>query len=65
MRKRDKSLRDTLIEQGTSSSLWIREKFIHSKDVVVSDEQYFDSVLRSWSVDPCDNNEEGREEDEY
>ena len=25
-------------------SLWIREKFIHSKDVVVSDEQYFDSV---------------------
>ena len=37
-----KSLRDTLIEQGTSSSLWIREKFIKSKDVVVSDEQYLD-----------------------
>lgn len=50
-----KSLRDTLIEQGASSSLWIREKFIKSKDVVVSDEQYFDSVLRSWSVDPCDD----------
>ena len=26
-----------------------REKFIHPKDVVVSGEQYFDSVLRSGS----------------
>jgi len=47
-------IRKKLIRQGTKSSEWIREKFIKSKDVTVSDVSYFESMLKTWSEDPCD-----------
>lgn len=49
-----KSIRNTLIEHGEKSSLWIRNNFIKSSDVVVSDVTFFDSAVRTWSKDPCD-----------
>ena len=49
-----KRIRKKLIRQGTKSSLWIRDKFIKSKDVTVSDASYFESMLKTWSEDPCD-----------
>jgi len=49
-----KRIRKKLIRQGTKSSEWIREKFIKSKDVTVSDVSYFESMLKTWSEDPCD-----------
>lgn len=52
-----KRIRRKLIRQGTKSSEWIREKFIKSKDVIVSDVSYFESMLKTWSEDPCDMDE--------
>lgn len=49
-----KRIRRKLIRQGTKSSEWIREKFIKSKDVTVSHVSYFESMLKTWSEDPCD-----------
>jgi len=48
-----KRIRRKLIRQGIKSSEWIREKFIKSKDVTVSDASYFESMLKTWSEDPC------------
>ena len=52
-----KRIRRKLIRQGIKSSEWIREKFIKSKDVTVSDVSYFESMLKTWSEDPCDLDE--------
>ena len=49
-----KRIRRKLVRQGIKSSEWIREKFIKSKDVTVSDVSYFESMLKTWSEDPCD-----------
>ena len=46
-------LRNQLLKQGEKSSQWIRSKFIMSKDVVVSDKDFFSSVLSGWDKDPC------------
>jgi len=46
-------IRDKLLQQGRKSRDWIVNKFIMSSDVVVSDKDYFSSVLKEWGVDPC------------
>ena len=47
------NMRTTLIKMGTRSSEWILEKFVKSKDVIVSNEAFFEASLRTWSIDPC------------
>mmetsp|Transcript_23620 Transcript_23620/g.47952 ORF Transcript_23620/g.47952 Transcript_23620/m.47952 type:complete len:124 (+) Transcript_23620:3-374(+) len=46
-------LRITLLKNGKIASDWIRNFFIHAEDVVVSDADYFRSVLMTWKKDPC------------
>ena len=46
-------IRNQLLKQGVKTSQWIRNKFIMSKDVVVSDKDYFSSILSAWGKDPC------------
>lgn len=47
------SLREVLVEKGRIASEWIREKFVKSNDVIVSDGEYFNEMLSRWSLDPC------------
>ena len=47
------SIRKDLIEQGINSADWIRDQFIRSRDVSVSNEEHFLETLESWRVDPC------------
>ena len=48
------SIRSELLEQAKKTSAWIRNKFIESEDVVVSDKEHFLSSLSSWNEDPCE-----------
>jgi len=47
------AIRNKLLQQGRKSRDWIVNKFIMSSDVVVSDKDYFSSVLKEWGEDPC------------
>jgi len=47
-------LRQELMQGARESSIWIRERFIKSKDVFVSQSDYFEQALISWMDDPCD-----------
>ena len=46
-------IRKKLVQQGRTSSEWIINRFVESDDVVVSDKDYFISILRTWGDDPC------------
>jgi len=47
-------IRNKLIHQGRITSDWIRNTFLESSDnIIVSDMNYFSSLLREWGVDPC------------
>jgi hypothetical protein len=46
-------IRKHLLESGRKTSLWVRNKFIKSPDVVVSSEDYFSAILSTWGQDPC------------
>ncbi len=49
-----REIRNTLVWQGRHASEWIRNKFMKSEDVVVSDVGFMEEVLGRWGVDPCD-----------
>mmetsp|Transcript_28991 Transcript_28991/g.49383 ORF Transcript_28991/g.49383 Transcript_28991/m.49383 type:complete len:376 (-) Transcript_28991:1100-2227(-) len=49
-----REIRNTLMWQGKHASEWIRNKFMKSEDVVVSDVGFINEVLERWGVDPCD-----------
>mmetsp|Transcript_29129 Transcript_29129/g.43449 ORF Transcript_29129/g.43449 Transcript_29129/m.43449 type:complete len:375 (-) Transcript_29129:91-1215(-) len=49
-----REIRNTLVWQGKHASDWIRNKFMKSEDVVVSDVGFMHEVLGRWGVDPCD-----------
>jgi hypothetical protein len=60
-------LRSLLIAQGMKTRQWIREEFMNSPDVVVTDPAYFLETLDTWSVDPCTGisfGDEGHEQKE-
>ena len=48
-----KHLREELMQGARESSVWIRERFIHSQDVFVSSPDFFEQALMSWMEDPC------------
>lgn len=49
-----RDIRSILVWQGKHASEWIRNKFMKSDDVIVSDVQYVNNILRQWGDDPCD-----------
>ena len=49
-----REIRNTLVWQGKHASEWIRNKFMKSEDVVVSDVGFMSEILGRWGVDPCD-----------
>eukprot|EP00562_Extubocellulus_spinifer_P004880 CAMPEP_0178531714 /NCGR_PEP_ID=MMETSP0696-20121128/33580_1 /TAXON_ID=265572 /ORGANISM="Extubocellulus spinifer, Strain CCMP396" /LENGTH=505 /DNA_ID=CAMNT_0020163647 /DNA_START=78 /DNA_END=1595 /DNA_ORIENTATION=+ len=46
-------VREVLVQQGKEASLWIKNYFLKSEDVVVSSPRRFVKLLDKWSVDPC------------
>ena len=46
-------LRQELLQAAIESSIWIRERFLKSEDVFVSQPDYFEQALLSWMEDPC------------
>ena len=47
-------LRARLVENGKVAATWIRNYFLPLPDVTVSSPTYFEELLQSWSIDPCD-----------
>jgi hypothetical protein len=49
------ALRGSLMNIARSASIWIREYFLRSPDVMVSSQQHFKDLLGSWLKDPCED----------
>jgi len=50
-------LRAELIESGARASRWIRDFLLsmaNENNVTISSPEYFESILRTWKYDPCD-----------
>jgi hypothetical protein len=47
------NIRNILVWQGKSASEWIRNKFMKSMDVIVSDVEFMNEILLTWGIDPC------------
>lgn len=48
-------LRAELIRNGKAASKWIRKYFLRQPEVVVSSPDYFEELLLSWHLDPCEH----------
>lgn len=48
-------LRQELMYTARNASLWIRNYFLSSSDVLVSSPAYFHQIMLSWMEDPCDD----------
>lgn len=46
-------IREVLMEKARTSSLWIRDYFLESSDVVVSNRSHFVELIERWNEDPC------------
>lgn len=46
-------IRKTLLASGRKSRDWILNRFLKSKDVTVSNLEYFRANLHAWGTDPC------------
>jgi hypothetical protein len=47
------SIRETLVKNSRKTAVWIRDQFMTSPDVVVSNRPYFTKILEDWMKDPC------------
>jgi hypothetical protein len=47
------TIRATLVENSRKTAVWIRDQFMTSPDVVVSNPAYFTKILEDWMKDPC------------
>jgi len=47
-------IRSDLLEIGTNAAKWIEEYFLVLPDVTVSSPDHFRELIRTWSIDPCD-----------
>ncbi|KAL7533118.1 hypothetical protein ACHAWF_004346 [Thalassiosira exigua] len=50
---RYRGLRKELVKGGRKTGKWIRDRFMKSPDVFVSDKENFRSILETWGEDPC------------
>ncbi|KAL7544491.1 hypothetical protein ACHAWF_007879 [Thalassiosira exigua] len=48
------AIRSALMKKANASSVWIRDYFLSSSDVFVSNRRYLEAVLKSWTRDPCE-----------
>ena len=48
-----KPVRDSLLEISTNVSTWLLDYFLKSPDVLVSNPDLFEQILRQWRLDPC------------
>jgi hypothetical protein len=46
-------LRTELMKISRNASIWFRDFFLQSEDVIVSSQSYLEELLESWTVDPC------------
>mmetsp|Transcript_10795 Transcript_10795/g.22090 ORF Transcript_10795/g.22090 Transcript_10795/m.22090 type:complete len:526 (+) Transcript_10795:35-1612(+) len=46
-------IREVLMEKAKMSSVWIREYFLHSDEVVISSRNHFIDIIERWMYDPC------------
>ena len=56
-------VRAILMQHATAASIWIREYFLESPDVIVSSPEYFNELVELWMVDPCDVREHNDDDD--
>jgi hypothetical protein len=47
------SIRYQLVENARNTAVWIRDQFMTSQDVVVSNPEFFTKILEDWMKDPC------------
>lgn len=47
------AIRSVLMKKSLAASVWMKDYFLKSKDVFVSDRPYLEYVLESWKRDPC------------
>jgi hypothetical protein len=48
-----KEIRDVLLSGGKASAKWFEKNLENSRDVYVSDKEYFLSMVNTWGHDPC------------
>ncbi|CAB9503647.1 expressed unknown protein [Seminavis robusta] len=48
------NLREELMQGARESSIWLRERFLKSKDVFTTSPEFLEKALLSWMDDPCD-----------
>ena len=46
-------IKDVLMEKARTASAWIKDYFLQSNDVTVSNRKHFLELLESWNDDPC------------
>jgi hypothetical protein len=46
-------IREMLVKNSRETAVWIRDQFMTSPDVVVSNRAYFTKILEDWMKDPC------------
>ena len=52
------ALQNELFDMAKKASLWMRNYFLKSDDVVVSSPEYLDSLLETWTQNPCEGKEQ-------
>jgi hypothetical protein len=52
-------LRTELMKISRNASIWFRDFFLQSEDVIVSSQSYLEELFESWMVDPCDSKLDG------
>ena len=48
-------MRAELIKGGKASSEWLRDYFLKSDEVIVSQRHIFLDLISKWSIDPCED----------
>lgn len=48
-------VRAELIKGGKATSEWLRDFFLKSDEVIVSQRHIFLELISKWSIDPCEN----------
>lgn len=46
-------VRADLMQMSVTTSLWLRQVFLHHPNVLVSSPDYFNEIMQRWGIDPC------------
>ena len=53
-----KAVRDVLLAGGKATANWCQRNLKNSRDIYVSDKEYFSSMVNTWGQDPCVSDKE-------